>query len=112
MGGPIQKHIENASPTSANERDLVSGGVMSDRIALTAMSDQATSIILSHTLPIEHFLGRISNTFIFHTKSCLPSLNPPTARDNKYDDHDVDCTQLQRVRYSSSARIRADSHYS
>jgi hypothetical protein len=30
----MQKHIENAKPTSTKERDLVSGGVMSDKIAL------------------------------------------------------------------------------
>lgn len=34
IGGPMQKHMENAKPTSARERDLVSGGVMSDKIAL------------------------------------------------------------------------------
>ena len=34
IGGPMQKQMENAIPTRASDFDRVSGGVMSDKMAL------------------------------------------------------------------------------
>lgn len=57
----MQKHIENAKPTRAKERDLVSGGVMSDKIALPmSMSDQPKHSGVIQTLPAVHSLERES----------------------------------------------------